>query len=98
MEASGAGPRFRGTTWIEDTRAERLDRTRERAALQVDPSFSLLVSSLDQAQAALLVARTHTSNREAAEWLDGALSDALSEAEALHHRAIHDAMGQIDLP
>ena len=91
METSGAGPRFRGTTWIEDAQADRLDSIRERATRQIDPSFALIVTSLDQAQAALLVARTHTTNQEAARWLDATISDALSEAEALHEQAVRDA-------
>lgn len=88
----GNATRFPGTTWAADASADRLDDLHEQAVSGIHPSFAGLVTLLDQAQANLLIVQRHTSDPESARWLDAALSDALSEAEALYDRAIQDAV------
>ena len=62
-------------------------------AHNVDPSFAELVDLLDQAQDKLLTVRKHTTDPDTAGWIDGALSDALTEAEALKRLAEAEAQG-----
>ncbi len=79
-----APQRFPGTTVAEDRSAERAETATDR----IDPSFQRFIDKLNEAHNEFLTARKHSTDTATCEWVDGALSDLMNEADNLRDTAI----------
>ncbi len=79
-----APQRFPGTTLAEDRSAELADYAADR----IDPSFQRFIDLLNEAHNEFLTARKHSTDIGTCEWMDGALSDLMNEADNLRDTAI----------